>query len=272
MADQDRTAQQHDFYAQRYSTARQGLRDEVFGEVYDDYIGQSSWLSTADYDRAIAWLDVGPQSRVLDVACGNGGPGLRVARLTGCSVVGIDNHAQAVASAVALARQMELSGRAAFQCHDASRPLPYADGAFDAVACFEALAHFRNRAAVFAEWARVLKSGGRLFFTDQVITGPLSNEEFAERTLSGHVMLGPPGYNERVAGEAGFEILRTEDLTSRFQEIARRHCIARAARAAELRAAEGQDEFERQNRYRAVAELLARERRLSHVMYLFRKA
>jgi SAM-dependent methyltransferase len=272
MADQGRTGQQHGFYADRYSPARQSLREAVFREVYDDYIGQSSWLSTADYDRAIAWLDVGPESCVLDIACGNGGPGLRVARLTGCSVVGIDNHAQAVANAVALAEQMELSARAAFECHDAGRPLPFHDGAFDAVACFEALAHFRNRAAVFAEWARLLTSGGRLFFTDQVITGLISNEEFEQRTLSGYVVFGPAGYNERVAKEAGFEMLRTEDVTARFQETARRHCVARAARAAELREAEGQEEFERQNRYRAVAELLARERRLSHIMYLARKA
>jgi len=260
--------QSYDFYAMRYSPERQNLRDAIFREVYDDYFGQSSWMSTADYDRSIEWLDVTPHDHVLDIACGGGGPALRLARLTGCSVVGIDSSAQALANAAALAQKQGLSDRVRFECHDASQSLPFPDSTFDAVVCFDALVHFPNRPRVFAEWARVLAPGGRLLFTDQVMTGPISNEEIAARTIVGYFLLAGPGYDERLLREAGFDLLRCEDMTVRLHQIAQRHCTAREAHADMLRAAEGDEEFEKQNRYRAVTELLAREHRLSHFVFL----
>jgi hypothetical protein len=72
-------------------------------------------------------------------------------------------------------------------------------------------------------------------------------------------------------GEAGLKLLRCEDMTANLAEIARRHCAARAAHADALRASEGDTVFEAQNRLGAVAEQLARERRLSHFAFLARK-
>lgn len=261
-------APQYDFYALRYSPERQNLRDSIFRLVYEDYFGQSSWMSTADYDRAIDWLGLMPHARVLDIACGGGAPALRLARRIGCSVMGVDNNAQAVANAKALAQDHGLSDKVRFECVDASQSLPLPNGTFDAVVCFDALPHFPNRPRIFAEWARMLAPAGRLLFTDQVMTGPISNEEIAARTIVGYFLLAGPGYDERLLDEAGFKLLRCEDLTVRLHEIAQRHCAARAARADDLRAAEGDEEFERQNRYRAVTERLAREHRLSHFMFL----
>jgi ubiquinone/menaquinone biosynthesis C-methylase UbiE len=258
----------YDFYAARYAPERQKLRDAIFREVYDDYIGQSSWLSTADYDRCIGWLDVTPRARVLDIACGGGGPTLRLARLTGCSVVGIDSNAQALASAAALAQAEGISDHVRFECHDASQTLAFPDGAFDAVICFDALMNLPNRPRILAEWARVLVPGGRLVFTDQVMTGPISNEEIAARTIGFYFLLAGPGYDERLLQEAGFKLLRHEDMTDRMHQIAERHCASRKAHADALRAAEGEEEFGMQNRYRAVAGLLAREHRLSHFAFL----
>jgi hypothetical protein len=45
-----RQEQPDDFYAARYAPERQSLQDVLFREVYDDYCGQSSWTSTANYD------------------------------------------------------------------------------------------------------------------------------------------------------------------------------------------------------------------------------
>jgi SAM-dependent methyltransferase len=243
----------------------------VFREVYDDYFGQSSWTSTANYDRFHRWLDVTPDACVLDIACGAGAPALRLARSAGCAVVGIDSNADAIAKASALAHEQGLSKRVRFECHDASQPSPFPDRAFDAVICIDALLHLPDRPQIFAAWARILKAGGRLLFTDQVITGPLSNAEIAMRTPSVWTLLAPAGYNERLLGEAGFELLRCDDVTANLAEIARRHCTARAAHADALRASEGEEVFEEQNRYRTVAEQLARERRLSHLAFLARK-
>jgi ubiquinone/menaquinone biosynthesis C-methylase UbiE len=157
---------------------------------------QISWVTTASYDRFNRWLDVTPDARALDTACGAGAPALRLARSAGCAVVGIDNNADAIARASARAHEQGLSEQARFEFHDASQPLPFPDSAFDAVICIDALAHLPDRPRIFAEWAHVLKPGGRLLFTDQVITGPLSNAEIAMRTSSTYCLLAPAGYNQ----------------------------------------------------------------------------
>lgn len=264
--------QSHEFYESRYAPDRRKLRDTIYREVFDDYCGQMSWVMTADYDRFIGWLDVRPDARVLDIACGEGGPTLRLSARTGCSVVGIDNNVHAVASATALAHERGLSDRVRFEQCDASRLLPFSDGTFDALVCFDAVSLLPDRTRVFAEWVRVLRPGGRLLYTVSLMTGPISNVEIAIRTAQGHFLLAPSGYDERMLGEAGFELLRCEDSTAQMAEIGRRHCAVRAAHAEVLRATEGEEVFEKENRYRAVAEQLARERRLSHFVFLARKS
>ena len=66
--------QSSEFYRVRYSGALRQLQDAVFSEVYDDYFGQSSWITTADYDRFFSMLEVARASSVLDVASGWGAP------------------------------------------------------------------------------------------------------------------------------------------------------------------------------------------------------
>lgn len=260
-----------DFYGARYSAARQELRDALFSEVYENYFGQSSWVSTADYDRFADWLQLTPESSVLDVACGSGQPALRMAAAARCCVVGIDQNEEAIAFAGRLAAGRNFAHRVAFYCCDAAQPLPFDDATFDAVMCIDALAHLREHGRVFAEWCRVLSNGGRVVFTAQALTGAITNIEVAARFPFGYYSFGPEGYDERVLKDAGFELIRRENLTGSFVRIAAAHCQARARHAEALRATEGEEEFQLQNRYRAVAEALAREGRLSHFAYLARK-
>jgi SAM-dependent methyltransferase len=262
--------QPYDYYAYRFAAERQGLHYALLHEVYDDYCGQTSWTPTALYDRYYRWIDVAPGACVLDVACGAGGPALRLARGAGCALVGIDINARAIATATALADEQGVADRVRFVCHDATAPLPFPDRTFDAIVCVDAIVGLPDRLRIFAEWARVLKPGGRLVFTDPVLTGPLSSAEFAARAPFFFV-LAPPGYDEGLLEEAGFELLRREDVTADLAEVARRHCAARAAHADALRALEGDAVFASQNRYRATAELLAREGRLAHVAFLARR-
>jgi hypothetical protein len=65
--------------------------------------------------------------------------------------------------------------------------------------------------------------------------------------------------------------LERVDLTPTFAQIAERHCAVRATHEQALRSLEAEEEFERQNRYRAMGAQLARERRLSHFAYLAHK-
>mgnify|MGYP001270410215 CR=1 FL=1 len=252
------------FYDKRYSKEWQALQDKVFAEAQDGYFGQSSLTSTADYDRIARWLDAGHGGHVLDMACGSGAPSLRLAKATGCMVTGADISAQAIAKATAAATQAQLAQRVRFIQHDASQPLPFAPGSFDAIMCVDALVHLVDRHRIFAGWHAALKPGGRLVITDSILTGPVSNAEIAERTVSGFYLFVPDGYNQRLLREAGFELRHFEDITATLAESARRHCAARERHAAELRAMEGEAMFATLTRYRAMVERLARERRLSH--------
>lgn len=261
-------SKQRDFYDARYSNERQKLRDTVFAEVYENYFGQSSWVSTADYDRFSDWLTLTSTSQLLDIACGSGQPSLRIAERTGCTVTGIDSSEDAIATAAKLAQDKNLSSRAVFLHADAGRPLQFSGASFDAVMCVDALAHLPDRRRIFSEWARILKPGGQLMFTDQVLTGQISNHEVAARMPFGYAALGPEGYNERLLEECGFALLKKVDLTSTLVQIAEGHCAARKKHHEALRSTEGEHEFESQNQYRATAAQLARERRLSHFAYL----
>src|ERR1700732_750033 len=183
------------------------IRQEAFGED----IGQNSWLTSDEHDRFSESLDLSPATTLLDVACGAGGPALRIAATTGCSVVGIDVHGQAIATASSLAAQRDLAARATFRSVDATGPLPFSDASFDVITCIDAINHFSDRPRVVAEWARLLKVGGRLLFTDPIpLTGPLTNAEVAVRSSAGFYLFVPPGYDERIIVQRG---LLSENVT-----------------------------------------------------------
>lgn len=253
-----------DFYEKRYSAEWQALQDQIFAEAADDYFGQSSLTSTADYDRVGRWLAVGPGAKALDVACGGGAPALRLARSTGCHVTGIDISEEAIAKAERSAASSGIAERVRFLRHDASMPLPFAPGSFDAILCIDALVHIAGRDRVMAGWHELLRPGGRLVVTDSVLTGPVANDEIAERTVSGRYFLVPNGYDERLLRQAGFELSHFEDITEQLAANAERHCAARKRHAEALRRLEGDRMFETLNRYRTAIARLARERRLSH--------
>src|SRR5438445_12452871 len=83
------------------------IRHEAFGED----IGQNSWLTSDEQDKFLGWLDLSAGKTLLDVACGAGGPALRIAGMTGCFVVGLDIHEQAVTTASALAAKLGIAKR-----------------------------------------------------------------------------------------------------------------------------------------------------------------
>jgi SAM-dependent methyltransferase len=108
--------------------ARRRVRLETYGED----IGQNGWLTAEEWHTATGWLGVGEGSQVLDVACGSGGPSVDLARRTGATVVGVDVNGHAVETASELAAREGLGVLARFEQADAARPLPFAEGSFDA--------------------------------------------------------------------------------------------------------------------------------------------
>lgn len=255
-------------YGASYGNFATRLYGEIRREAFGQDIGQTSWLSADEQDQFIAWLEQSAQSRLLDVACGSGGPTLRIAASTGASVVGVDIHSQAIAQARALAASQ---GRASarFETLDAGGPLPFDDGSFDAVLCIDAINHLPDRARTLAEWRRVLVPGGRLVFTDPIIvTGALTDREMRLRSSIGFFLFVPLGLNEKLLEEAGFVVRRAEDRTDNMARMARRWFEARSNHETDLRRIEGDEAYEGQQRFLEVTATLAAERRLSRFAFL----
>ena len=260
-------------YDANYENFRTGLYAEIRHEAFGEDIGQNSWLTAAEQDRFLDWLELTGGKFLLDVACGAGGPALRIAAITGCSVSGIDVHQDAIAAAESLAGERRLSDRAHFRIGDATGPSPFPDSNFDAVTCIDAINHFPNRPRIIAEWARLLKPGGRLLFTDPVtVTGPLTNAEMAIRSSAGFYLFAPDGYDENVIAECGLKLLVCEDVTGNVAKMAQARHDARELRSVDLREIEGGPAFEKQQEFLAIAARLAREGRLSRFVYVSEKA
>jgi 2-polyprenyl-3-methyl-5-hydroxy-6-metoxy-1,4-benzoquinol methylase len=220
----------------------------------------------------LEWLDLSPGKTLLDVACGAGGPALRITATTGCSVVGIDVHDQAITTASSLAAQRGLAERAEFRFTDATGALPFSDASFDAITCIDAINHFPERQSVIAEWARLLKPGGRLLFTDPItVTGELTNAEIAVRSSAGFYLFVPHGHDERVIAHCGLGLMMCEDVTANMAKVAEARRAARASRSTALREIEGNQTYDDEQEFLAVAARVARERRLSRFVYVSKK-
>jgi len=259
-------------YHANYGNFQAELYSQIRREAFGEDIGQNSWLTADEQDRFLGWLNLSPAKTLLDVACGAGGPALRIAATSGCFVVGIDVHEQAVTTARSIAAQRGLAERADFRLIDATGPLPFSDASFDAISCIDAINHFSDRPYVIAEWARLLKPGGRLLFTDPVtLTGPLTNEEVATRSWAGFYLFVPLGYDERIISQFGLQLLACENVTANMARVAEARHAARASRSAVLREIEGDEAYDGQQEFLAVAARVAGEGRLSRFVYISTK-
>jgi SAM-dependent methyltransferase len=256
-------------YARLYGHLASVIRAEAFGEDF----GQESWRSPAEQTEIAGLLKLEPEVCALDVACGAGGPSLNFVSRTGCRLVGVDIVPEGVTCANAEAAKRGLANRADFIVVAPGQRLPFDDGAFDAVMCIDSICHFSERQLALQDWARVLKPGGRIVFTDPfVVTGPLSKPEIDGRcTLGSNLFFVPPGFNESAASKAGLELVSSVDRAEAAAKIAGRWRDARASRAQALIAEEGEDWFQRRQVMLDTTSRLAAARRLTRFFYLAQK-
>jgi hypothetical protein len=148
-------------------------------------LGESYHPGGLDLTRRLAQgLGLRSGQRVLDVASGPGATACLLAAEFGVDVDGVDLGEASVEKARAAAAGRGLSGRVHFQAGDAER-LPFDDGVFDAVVCECAFCTFPDKATATAEFARVLRPGGRVGITDITVDQARLDPQLA--TLAGYV-------------------------------------------------------------------------------------
>lgn len=282
-----------DLYDGAYGNYEDAVYRQIRVETYGEDLGQTSWVSKEESAEIARELKLGRESTVLEIGCGSGRYALNVASHTGCRVIGMDVNGPAIERAQQLMQQMAQevaqemaqqlgqqvaaadgpSERVSFENGDASKPLRFAEGTFNAVFSNDALCHIPGRDGVLREMRRVLRPGGRMLFSDAlVIGGVISQEEIANRSAIGYYLFSPPGVNERLIVEAGLRLLEVKDTTANASTIAGRWQEARASRAETLMTIEGQENFAGLQRFLGSVKKLNAERRLLRMVYLAERA
>jgi SAM-dependent methyltransferase len=261
-----------DLYDHAYGNYENQAEAAVRLETYGEDIGQSSWMTAAEWRHFADQLAVNDTSHVLEVGSGSGGPAVYLGEARGCRVTGVDINERGVRNAERLAQARNVASLVTFRAIDANLPLPFPDSSFDAVVSNDAMCHVANRLQALRDWHRLVRPGGRILFTDaMVITGLVSHEELAVRSSIGFYLFVPPGENERLIRKAGFNVVSSEDLTDAAAVIARRWHDARDRHSAELIGREGQDNFAGLQRFLACVHRVSADGRLSRFAYLAEK-
>src|SRR5262245_16023923 len=195
---------------------------------------------------------LGEGQRVLDAGCGLGGPGRYLADRFGCAVTGIDVLPARVQAAATLTRLVGLGDRVAF-CQGDATYLPFAAHQFEQVWILDVSIHIANKAALFGEVARVVKTAGLLVLHDQ--PGPLPP---AMRPVTRRAPYSAPTLPQlvRYVEGAGYRVLTWRDTT----ETVLTHMQGR--REELLQGVERGTRAARQRRQRRLANLTAHQEAL----------
>jgi SAM-dependent methyltransferase len=258
-----------DLFFNTYANFADQVLAAVRAETYGQDIGQTGWVTVDEYESYIGALCIDDHSSVLEVASGSGGPALWLSGRSGCHVIGIDVNPEGVTTANRRAARTGLAQHAAFEVVDATRPLSFGDETFDALLCIDSMNHLPARGDSLREWHRVLRPGGRAVFTDPVvITGPVTNEELAQRSSIGTFVFVPRGMNEELIVKAGFRIVSQTDSTENAALVSRRWREARQRFRDDLLRIEGEERFEGVQKFLGAVHKLTSERRLSRITWV----
>jgi SAM-dependent methyltransferase len=262
---------QVDLYNSTYGNFQAQVLTEIRRETYGEDIGQNSWITTDEYDTFYSWLNLSAGDQVLEIASGSGGPALYLAKKFKCRITGLDINEEGVKTANQQALDAKIPD-VKFQIVNVDQRLPFDNETFDAVMCVDSMNHFRDRLGYLQEWHRVLKSGKRALFTDPVVmTGPVSNEELAARSNIGFFLFVPLEITQNLIKQAGFKLIRCEDVTDNIELTSGRWHASRQRHREDLVKIEGEERFEGLQKFLSTVHKLTGERRLSRFVFLVEK-
>ena len=120
-------------------------------------------------DHFVSQLELQPDTRVLDIGCGIGGPARYVAAHHGCRVDGVDLTPEYCDVATLLSEKVGLADRVSFQ-QASALDLPFDDETFHAAYMIHVGMNIADKENCYKEAYRVLQPGG-VFGIYDILTG-----------------------------------------------------------------------------------------------------
>jgi len=201
--------------------------EDIHIGLYSDATGETiKEASRRTVDTMAAQVDLGPETRVLDLGAGYGGAARRLAATRGSRVHCLNISETQNATNRRLSADQDLREKV-MVVHGSFEDIPEPDGRFDVVWSQDAILHSGDRELVLEEAFRVLKPGGHLIFTD-----PMQADDVSEGVLQPvydriHLEnLGSFAFYREAAVRVGFEMVSVTDLTP--------HLTTHYARVAEV--------------------------------------
>ena len=162
---------------------------------------------------------INESTHVLDLCCGLGGPARYLAYHHGCRVTGVDMNTDRSAGSVRLTERTKLQDRVLFH-HANALQTGLADETFDAIVSQEAFCHIPNKKTLITECVRLLKTGGRLVYTDILARNSMTNE--IRVRLENEMVFSELSTLEQychLLEEKGCQVVEVEDLSDDWAQI-----------------------------------------------------
>lgn len=197
------------------------LFQDMAGRYFqEDYQGQLGFSEMGQLLRAAKRAGLERDHLGLDLACGNGRPGLFIVRRNRCNLVGLDASAEALAIGQHRAERYALTDRARFVQSDLNDPLPFDPATFDGVIGVELFdEQARDLENIYHDVYRVLKPGGSFAFYFRVLTDATNTQE-ATSDLS--VWQNQPADHLALLQKAGFTETYSANITWEFGALVAR--------------------------------------------------
>jgi ubiquinone/menaquinone biosynthesis C-methylase UbiE len=174
-------------------------------------------------------MDLHKGQRLLDVGCGIGGPARLFAAEYGCQVTGVDLTPEFVHAAKALTQMVKLDSQTAFK-EGSALALPFEKNEFDRASMIHVGMNIPDKAGVFREVRRVLRSGSLfgifdlMLVNDGVLDFPMpwaatGDDSFVTHADSYRADLQAAGFKmERERSRRAFVLEYTEQVVSRMAQ------------------------------------------------------
>jgi SAM-dependent methyltransferase len=177
-----------------------------------EFVEQESFMGAEEIRTLALQAGIGPGVSVLDLCCGVAGPGRFLTAELGCSYLGVDSSA----SAIAIARERA----AGLPCRfEVARVPPVPPGPFDVVLLLETMLAFADKQTLLAGISATLATGGRFAFTFEE-GRPLTEEERRQMPDADTVWLVPMPELLGHLGRSGLQVTWTQECSRSHRAVA----------------------------------------------------